>query len=887
MLSIIFEKRTRKIRDLVQNQADILKMSLKSRFVNTQSVFPTLCQIFDIGSRGIQSFVEPLLDCREGILKGKMYRGKAGLVIDSPTSKWYDLIQDKFDDSWNKAITMADGYNECYELILHSVKGLDWIEYLHTIGHYFLLALNDELEEFLKYQTAVLVAFSLDNHVEEPPACVVRGHFRLGDFFPYGRSTMSNIRRHCIQRRSRLGKRLAYSLYQTKSLAPPARPCFVIKALDKNLLALTTEQQIPDRIDLIDQVNRTVDEIFDLSLGGQVDFSTARTAAKQRNKEFRFQGCPKGSRNKLPSLSACYEFTRSNGGAFQCLLESTGWSNPNSIPMLMGYVSYGLLAKPIYGLIDDESLAEFYKPSFDGMGGRVLVRREPILEPFKVRIISKGQCKPYQLAQRYQPWFWSMLQTCPVFDLTGRPVDELDLDSVLKFGRESNQHTQIVSGDYKAATDNLHVVLCEAALARYCFRMRIPFHEALILKSCLTGHKIDNRTSDDYKNCPFRLTGDLAGDCFGDLNGLDNEMVDQKWGQLMGSPISFPILCSINAAVTRYAMEIAYGRTITLLERSLLVNGDDVIFTIPSGQYQTWVDIVTDAGLSPSVGKNFVSRRYGVINSQMFDCGLDWDRRETVVTPMPILYMNLLRAGLHKVDNLIMNQEYLKHGKNLQGQFEDLIKWQSVEDTRLYLDRAYHYARPLLSLLPPVSWTLPRFLGGLGLPSYKASISLQQRKVATLISCSDNKSRREILRLEWLKGENLTYLEEAHRQHDKLLDGLKIPLEWSPSKGDECPLWQTFAKSHVNMGIHKSEVDTQSVLRRWGVVWQKLVNNTKKIKWGETLHLISDAVANSFHSGYWGRSVTSSPLGALGPLTKVSNGLVIHNTSFNLEECTY
>lgn len=93
----------------------------------------------------------------------------------------------------------------------------------------------------------------------------------------------------------------------------------------------------------------------------------------------------------------------------------------------------------------------------------------------------------------------------------------------------------------------------------------------------------------------------------------------------MGSPISFPVLCLFNAALTRYALEIASSanpRVYRLDELPMLINGDDLLCRTNPLEYLVWKDIVDFGGLTPSIGKNFRSRTIGTINSEMWHFSL-------------------------------------------------------------------------------------------------------------------------------------------------------------------------------------------------------------------------------------------------------------------------
>jgi hypothetical protein len=82
--------------------------------------------------------------------------------------------------------------------------------------------------------------------------------------------------------------------------------------------------------------------------------------------------------------------------------------------------------------------------------------------------------------------------------------------------------------------------------------------------------------------------------------------VRQRVGQLMGSLLSFPILCIANDVITAYS---------GIDKRQ--INGDDLLAICTERQYSKWKETGASVGMKPSVGKNFLSRRFATFNSQL------------------------------------------------------------------------------------------------------------------------------------------------------------------------------------------------------------------------------------------------------------------------------
>ncbi|APG77068.1 RNA-dependent RNA polymerase [Beihai narna-like virus 13] len=213
-----------------------------------------------------------------------------------------------------------------------------------------------------------------------------------------------------------------------------------------------------------------------------------------------------------------------------------------------------------------------------------------IAEPLKVRLITKNEpntwvLKPVQLAM------WKTLKNFKVFSLTHGPT--IDLSRLGKGGR------YLVSGDYKSATDRLHFDIMQTAVN--VLKDYIP--EELRSWFLWEGGK-------HIINYP--------------KNTLLEPIVQSR-GQLMGSLLSFPILCLAN--FTTYAMarldcfpSLEIEDILNDENISCFINGDDILFTCDgknSMLYNRWKHHAKSIGLELSVGKTYISKYFGLINSQM------------------------------------------------------------------------------------------------------------------------------------------------------------------------------------------------------------------------------------------------------------------------------
>jgi hypothetical protein len=94
--------------------------------------------------------------------------------------------------------------------------------------------------------------------------------------------------------------------------------------------------------------------------------------------------------------------------------------------------------------------------------------------------------------------------------------------------------------------------------------------------------------------------------------------VMQTTGQLMGSTLSFPILCVVNLTAYWRALERYLGKDIDVRDLPVLVNGDDILFRADDDLYDLWQKEIRDVGFELSLGKNYIHPEYLTVNSQLY-----------------------------------------------------------------------------------------------------------------------------------------------------------------------------------------------------------------------------------------------------------------------------
>jgi len=308
---------------------------------------------------------------------------------------------------------------------------------------------------------------------------------------------------------------------------------------------------------------------------------------------------------RVPSTHASVEATRSAGGRRQ-IIHSINCDllgeprDPRLIsepPLLDMFERHGRVVERRGW--PSAPYDRFLRLAADHVRGRDLKAQvELCLEPLKCRVITKGESLPYFVAQTFQKAAWECLQDLPACALTAQPVDASMLyDLELRTNRLNLPFDQWVSGDYSAATDGLSLEVNQACLDALLGRLQASLDERDVCRKVLGCHEV---------SYPSRLRRE--GD------GLDP--FTMRNGQLMGSVLSFPVLCAINLAAYWCALEEYTGRRYRKEDLPVLVNGDDILFKANVDFYEVWKKWIARAGFSLSLGKNYISPNFITVNSE-------------------------------------------------------------------------------------------------------------------------------------------------------------------------------------------------------------------------------------------------------------------------------
>jgi hypothetical protein len=511
----------------------------------------------------------------------------------------------------------------------------------------------------------------------------------------------------------------------------------------------------------------------------------------------------------VPSQSSHFdgenELSRSNGGALMyrakySLLHQGNPCYESRSPELLYVLYRGPKVSPffVFGIFQDsEDRNDWFSR------GRSECMVHVVLEPAKARIITAGDPDLYHRCRQIQKKVHGILRRHPTFHLTGGPVTKEVIMGYLKNFRMSqpdwNFSLEHLSGDYSQATDLLNPHLTKVAASAIAKRLGFDFGDEYMYLRSLVGSVLHypERSSESF---------------LFDRTELGTH-IDQTWGQLMGSPSSFPILCIINAAVNRYVFEKVMGYRTSLVGCPMLVNGDDVLLGLPRASYQVWWDTVRRCGLEPSPGKNYISPDFLMINSEYWTSEGD--------------FIPFINQGLLDGKSRVLSDTRREFNKNVEVGDVQSITWKLVNGHEprvqdMIMETFITRNRSLLSTLqlPGQNWFIPSQLGGMGLPPTRdVKVTRGQGKLAAGLLHNPDASLR--LGNSTRKAVPL-YLSLAKQQEQEFLKGRK--LFWSSTREDTSP---SFALnwSALNFDIDLEEEFVDNRLGLWNALWRNYTNN--------------------------------------------------------------
>jgi hypothetical protein len=538
-------------------------------------------------------------------LSPKRWTGPQTLVglLDNPTVM--------FKSKWCKLLTLEflRGIRNLFSCHGKHLKGVDCTQsQLHIIR---LFSKFDDLElvKVVKYFTSVHLPQLVGDTLPERPGCLSTSDTLFSGVYGLvhksllrGRAGVNYTGSHLPQKKS---LSYAFGLLQIKRKLPPLSDKCKLAARKSHKATLTKPGKTPSV--LLDQVARTTMELFPLGWDGK----------------------------SLPSYSisnkSCLESSRKDGGAQAHMFSLTGEFKESRVPHQM---EDDLFGHDIELPRADTAVttAAYEEIAFRTQPTLLRSKVEIVEDPLKARVITKNnwQCTTLKPLQKL---IHSRLRSIGPFCLIGETITSEIMDRLDLFPK-----SRFVSGDYSAATDNLHSDVTETCLDIILGNMTGPLSRKteliMLAKRSLTGLRI--------------------------LNEMDKDLIeyDMLRGQLMGSLLSFPILCIINFSIWRHATESTFGTKCDGMGRGgrhdhVLINGDDIGFCATNNQYKRWCSLVPLVGLEPSPGKNYFCREFITLNTRLFK----FDKNEKKMKAIPFLNQGLLTKNT--TPNDIMRLETL------------------------------------------------------------------------------------------------------------------------------------------------------------------------------------------------------------------------------------
>jgi len=298
--------------------------------------------------------------------------------------------------------------------------------------------------------------------------------------------------------------------------------------------------------------------------------------------------------------ASCYEKSRQFGGQLEAWREELS-TYVERIPKIVITEPSGRTSLQGLGAFHDDKVSNFE------LRDRYRAKAECVEDPLKIRIITKNE-RDFGLLKGVQRAMWNWLQRYPSFILTGTPAAGEYMECFFSTLNLKSKTSLFISGDYASATDNFTPEISELILSCVMHNSELPGKLQQIAIDSITRHVIE------YNHC---------------------KPVVQTNGQMMGSLLSFPVLCVYNYALWHISME-KYLKTRLSTEwglKRVLINGDDILFVANKSLYKIWWETVSKYGLEPSMGKNFSNSHYFTINSMLFKWNYETRSAQSVAFP--------------------------------------------------------------------------------------------------------------------------------------------------------------------------------------------------------------------------------------------------------------
>ncbi|GFM95189.1 RNA-dependent RNA polymerase, partial [viral metagenome] len=347
------------------------------------------------------------------------------------------------------------------------------------------------------------------------------------------------------------------------------------------------------------------------------------------------------------------------------------------------------------------------------MGEEAIVDLQGLPEALKIRTISKGPAITYFVLRPVQKFLHNTMRKHRIFTLLGHPevTPELLAHVFPRSADETEKGDKFHSLDYEAATDNLSPLMSETCVDAISDCIGLPLDLRKLFHKALTGHRINDPTFDHEEFTRLCIDAELA------LSHEERMRLwteEQKMGQLMGSIVSFPVLCIVNAAVCRRAFELTTGVVCHLDQFPCLINGDDGLVLAPTYFETIWEDIARSVGLTPSVGKCYVHDFFLNINSTSFYC-LPSPGEPTEFSKIPYVNIGLVNGMKRSGGKQTVSDMFsIERGLTIGAAHRELMS-SCPQSLRLKVHECFLASNWAVLDSVAIPWYIPEELGGVGL----------------------------------------------------------------------------------------------------------------------------------------------------------------------------
>lgn len=509
------------------------------------------------------------------------------------------------------------------------IRGLDLILKHHGAGDVIRVALDNQVHGYLDnapteavwlQRGKFLLAYPFSRYLRnESPEIPDSGTFKpTGCLRQWIKCRLLN---YC-----RKNTHLWFSWLQAKRSALPASEEMININYDKHLKTLTKEDMGEDQT-----INRIMSDKTFLAHLDQVRAKVQENLLRSKKVFY----------EETTSLSASFSSARSTNGAFgelieivygrqKCrgLIEYSALHSMTYVPTLIykSKVRTGIVVET--RMVDPDAGNDWSAGLLDSKTQRkkrvLSAKIQGILEPMKVRVISKGPALDYYAMKPLQKALHTAMRNMDCYRLIGRPLFPTD---VLDLKEKITGDEEWISVDYSGATDNLSWKY-SGAILRYVIQ-DLPEKDQECALDVLGPHHLyyPNRQGTAYEK---------------------EKRGTMRSGQLMGSILSFPILCLSNMGlyldVTR---DYQLGWTPEERLHAVLVNGDDMLYCAPKELFYRHIETGRKVGLEMTVGKAYHHYSYTNVNSTCIDCPL------RSIHPYEISFLN---TGLFFGQNKVMGK---------------------------------------------------------------------------------------------------------------------------------------------------------------------------------------------------------------------------------------